>query len=220
VRRPQQSQLRARLLRARPRLSREARLRSGNQRLQPSDPARRTQRAAARQSCIAWRIKGDLERAIVDFDAAIKLDPKLAVAYHDRGTAYGLRGDNDRAIADFTAAIKLDPKNAVAFNNRGFAYRNKGETDKALADFSDAIGLDPKYQVAYFNPIAFYDRHEFDRALAGRDADVFTPPSYSVSFDNRGVSYESRRETARSRSRPRPRAPRLPGMLHRPCRRT
>jgi tetratricopeptide (TPR) repeat protein len=94
----------------------------------------------------------------------------------------------------------------VAFNNRGFAYRNKGETDKALADFSDAIGLDPKYQVAYFNPIAFYDRHEFDRALAGRDADVFTPPSYSVSFDNRGVSYESRREPDRTIQEPAPAA--------------
>ena len=49
-------------------------------------------------------MKGDLERAIADFDQAVRLDPKSAAAFNDRGTSYGMRGDNDRAIADFDAA--------------------------------------------------------------------------------------------------------------------
>ena len=49
-----------------------------------------------------YRGKGDLDRAIADFNQAITLDPKYAPTYYDRGNAYWGKGDIDRAIADFT----------------------------------------------------------------------------------------------------------------------
>jgi tetratricopeptide (TPR) repeat protein len=51
---------------------------------------------------IAYRDKGDLDRAIADFTEAIRLNPQHAVALGNRGAAYSAKGDNDRAIADFT----------------------------------------------------------------------------------------------------------------------
>src|SRR5450830_460290 len=36
----------------------------------------------------AFRIKGDNDRAIADFDAAIRLDPKYAFAFYNRGLAW------------------------------------------------------------------------------------------------------------------------------------
>ena len=44
--------------------------------------------------------KGDKERAIADFDTAIKLNPKDADVYTNRGLAYFDKGQYDRAIAD------------------------------------------------------------------------------------------------------------------------
>ena len=49
------------------------------------------------------------DRAILDFTEAIRLDPRLAAAYHNRGNAWHAKADYDKAIADYTEAIRLDP---------------------------------------------------------------------------------------------------------------
>ena len=43
---------------------------------------------------------GDLDRAIEDYGAAIRLNPSYASAFSNRGNAYSLKGDFDKAIAD------------------------------------------------------------------------------------------------------------------------
>jgi len=53
--------------------------------------------------------RGDLDRAIADYDAALKADPRLAEAHHNRGLAWRARGDRRRALADFDAALRLKP---------------------------------------------------------------------------------------------------------------
>jgi lipoprotein NlpI len=93
---------------------------------------------------LAYRDKGELDRAIADFNEAIRLEPKFAVAFNSRGFTYDRKGERDRAIADYTEAIRLDPKFAVAFRNRGRAYLYAGALPKALADFSQSSELDPK----------------------------------------------------------------------------
>ncbi len=91
----------------------------------------------------------DNDKAIAEFDEAIRLDPTLALAYVNRAAAYVRKGESDKAIADCTEAIRLDPTLAMAYGNRGGAYVNKGENDKAVADCTEAIKHDPKCAFAY-----------------------------------------------------------------------
>ena len=93
---------------------------------------------------LAYRDKGELDRAIADHTEAITLDPRFAVAFNSRGFTYDSKGERDRAIADYTEAIRLDPKFAVAFRNLGRAYLYAGALPKALADLSQSSELDPK----------------------------------------------------------------------------
>jgi tetratricopeptide (TPR) repeat protein len=44
--------------------------------------------------------KGDDDRAVADYDQALKLDPNYALAYNNRGNAYFRKKNYDRAIAD------------------------------------------------------------------------------------------------------------------------
>jgi lipoprotein NlpI len=76
---------------------------------------------------MAYQAKAQYDRAIADFDQAIRLDPKFAVAFYNRGLAFGSRAQYDRAIADFDEAIRLDPEFAFAFNARGSIYELKAE---------------------------------------------------------------------------------------------
>ena len=46
------------------------------------------------------------ERAIADYDPAIKQNPNAATSFNNRGTAYYFKRDFDRAIADFNEAIR------------------------------------------------------------------------------------------------------------------
>ena len=94
---------------------------------------------------IAYRAKGEPDRAIADFTQAIKLNPR-ASAYNTRGTAYGDKGEYDAAIADFTKAIELDPQDAKAYGNRGSAYHAKGETERAIAEYRKALSIDPTHE--------------------------------------------------------------------------
>ena len=84
--------------------------------------------SSIRRSALAYYDRGltyyeqrDYDRAVADFDTALKIDPKDAFAYYNRGIAQYGRHDFDRAIADFSQAIKLDGKIALAFHNRGNA---------------------------------------------------------------------------------------------------
>jgi tetratricopeptide (TPR) repeat protein len=125
--------------------------------------------------------KGDYDRAIADYNAAIPLDPKDPHARNDRGESYRHKSDYDHAIADYTDAIRLDPKYVHAYSNRGLAYRAKGDNDRAIADLTQAIRFDPKYAPAYYNR-GLAKRAKGD--IAGGDADIATAKQLNPKVGN------------------------------------
>lgn len=54
--------------------------------------------------------KGDVDRAIADYDEAIRVSPKCGRAYNSRGLAYQQKGDHLKAEADFAKARELGYK--------------------------------------------------------------------------------------------------------------
>ncbi|MEE8223247.1 MAG: tetratricopeptide repeat protein, partial [Alphaproteobacteria bacterium] len=58
--------------------------------------------------------EGLYDRAIAEYDQAIKLKPDYAKAYYNRGVAYMSKGLYDRAIEDYDTAIRLRPDYAKA----------------------------------------------------------------------------------------------------------
>lgn len=59
------------------------------------------------------------DKAIEDFEEAIKHNPKNDDAYKRRGNAYRRLKQYERAIEDYNMAIELNPNYADAYNNRG-----------------------------------------------------------------------------------------------------
>ncbi|MBX9825481.1 MAG: tetratricopeptide repeat protein [Xanthobacteraceae bacterium] len=53
--------------------------------------------------------KGELDRAMKDHDQAIKIDPKNALAYNNRGVAKLKKGDKEGGEADIAKAKQLQP---------------------------------------------------------------------------------------------------------------
>src|SRR3982750_642493 len=97
---------------------------------------------------IAYGKAGDYDRAIADFDAALRINPNHVRAYVNRGNANFTRRDYDRAIADFGQAIRLEPKVVAHVMSRAIAYEAKGDLARAIADYDQALKLDPNLTAA------------------------------------------------------------------------
>ena len=93
---------------------------------------------------LAYKRKGQWDRAIADFSEAIRLKPDFATAFNNRGNIYYGKGQFDRAIKDYDKAIHLKPDLAEAFGNRGNVYRKQGHFDRAIKEYDKAIHLKPE----------------------------------------------------------------------------
>jgi tetratricopeptide (TPR) repeat protein len=135
--------------------------------------------------------KGQYDRAIQDYDQAVRLDPNYANAYNNRGIAYANKGQYDRAIQEYNQGLSLDPDDAIAYNNRGNAHADKGQYDRAIQDFNQAIRLDPDYAYAYNNRGSIYNaKRQFDRAIQDFNQALRLDPDYAYAYNNRGNAYE------------------------------
>ena len=90
--------------------------------------------------------------AAKDLEAAVHINPKDFVAWHNYGDLNYSAGDfwmaNDhsnarRAVTAFTRAIALNPGSARSYMGRGWAYLAMDDQPRAGADFSTALKLDP-----------------------------------------------------------------------------
>jgi tetratricopeptide (TPR) repeat protein len=65
----------------------------------------------------AYDRKDMIDRAIGDYDMALRLDPTLSDIFNTRGELWRRKGDRPHALADFGAAIKLNPQHEAARAN-------------------------------------------------------------------------------------------------------
>ena len=93
---------------------------------------------------VAYTAKGDNDRAIADYNEAIRLDPKSRESLLNRGVAYRRQGRCDRAIADYNEAIRLDPKTPKAYNNRGARTSTRATTTEPSPITTRRSGSIPK----------------------------------------------------------------------------
>ena len=130
------------------------------------------------------------DAAIGVLDKAIKLVPKHAGAYCNRGSVKSAIKRYDAAILDYDKAIKLDPRNAAAYYNRGLVKVSIQQYDAAIADFSKAIEFAPKYVDAHFNRgLARYVLQQYDAAIADFDKAIELDPKYAGAYFYRACTY-------------------------------
>jgi len=92
----------------------------------------------------------EYQRAIEDYDHALRLDPKLADAHFNRGLSFFRLGDFAPAIEGFDQTLRLEPDAAHAYHGRGSAYARLGELARAIDEYIEALRLDPDNPTVYF----------------------------------------------------------------------
>jgi tetratricopeptide (TPR) repeat protein len=89
-------------------------------------------------------------RALREFDKAVKIDPNSFKAYFWRGRVYLKMGHYDKATADFKMVVKLKPDYARPYHNLGWLYYQKGKYEESIQYLNKAIELEPNNGWAYY----------------------------------------------------------------------
>jgi len=81
---------------------------------------------------LAYFNAGNVARAILQFQEAIKIDPTRVEGHYNLGNAYLKRSANERAIIELRKAIAIKPDLDKAYLNIGVAYINQGRYREAM----------------------------------------------------------------------------------------
>jgi Tfp pilus assembly protein PilF len=80
----------------------------------------------------AYARKGEFERSIQPFKAALSLRPDWPKAYNDLALAYLLLGKYELAIRNYNEALRLKPDYPAAINNLRIALEKQAEINEAV----------------------------------------------------------------------------------------
>ena len=156
-------------------------------------PARLVPRTAAEflASGERWFDEGEYDKAISDYNAALKLDPRLARAYVSRGRAWVQKHYRERELADIDSAISIEPRNATFRVARAESWSARGMNAPAMADYAEAIRLDPE------NPAIWVSRgnewrkdHKVNQALADYTRAIGLDPKYVPAYIARANTWK------------------------------
>lgn len=157
--------------------------------------------------------KQELDKALHEYEEAIRLDPRNGMAYFGRGAVANKKGEYDKAIASFDEAIRTDPKIAnepyykrfrlVAdllrprprnpkfeeVAGRGLHALEKGNYDQAIIAFDELIRIDPNHSEAHrWRGDASLKKNQFDKALYEYDEAIRLDPKNGMAYSGRGAA--------------------------------
>jgi regulator of sirC expression with transglutaminase-like and TPR domain len=92
----------------------------------------------------AYLRKGQYDAAIGEYNKALQINPRSAVAYYNRSVAYTSKGQYDKAVTDCSSALQLNPSDAKSYYSRGVSHWHLGSKNKAIKDLQSAAKLQHK----------------------------------------------------------------------------
>jgi tetratricopeptide (TPR) repeat protein len=150
----------------------------------------------------AYAALGDHDKAIADFDQAIKLSPRAATTYAGRADSLLAKSEAanvdrltakryiGRAIEDFSQALLLDSKLVEAIIGRGKTFMKNDEADRAVPDFDRAIRLDPNNADLFrYRGLGYRQLGDYDKAIFDYSSAIRLDPQDAKTYIDRGAVF-------------------------------
>ena len=95
--------------------------------------------------------RGELDRAVMQYQRALELAPDLVAARNRLGVTLNKRGQHGEATAQFRTALRQRPQLAYLHNNLGFSLYLQERYEEAAPALERAIELQPTFRRARMN---------------------------------------------------------------------
>jgi serine/threonine protein kinase/Flp pilus assembly protein TadD len=132
---------------------------------------------------------GSFDRAIADFNEALRTDPNLFGARFYRGMVHALARRSQEALADYAAAIQLQPNHPAPYLERAKVYIDLGAESLALSDYTEAIRLNPDAEAHLARAHLHHEMGSYDQALTDCDHALRLRPGDPAAFYLRGLTH-------------------------------
>ena len=135
-------------------------------------------------------VKGDTDRAITEFQSALKLDDSSVLAHYDLGAAYQSQGLTNQAIQEYEKATVLNPFFPEGNSNLGGYYFRTQKYDLAVKHFKQAIEAYPNFIQAHSNLGAVLNKlNRSEEAIPHLEKAIQLDPEFGVAYFNLGNAY-------------------------------
>lgn len=110
--------------------------------------------------------KGNIDKAMVEFNKAIELDDGNYKGHLWLGNSYSVKGEYEKAITEYSKLVKLKPDDSRGYSKLGLTFLLVNSDDKALEAFNHSLDFNPSDFVAH-NGLGelFYKRQFYDKAF-------------------------------------------------------
>lgn len=144
-----------------------------------------------RVQCEVWK------DSLTFWTDVIKQDPKVPIAYNNRGNEYKSKNDFEKAIPDLKEAIRLKKDYLEPYIILGDIYRTQGKSQEAMENLNYALKLKPNSPQALVNRGIVHcvlgnieeGKKDFDKAIE------YKKEMYEA-YSNRGNYYAIKRDYA------------------------
>ena len=145
-------------------------------------------------SNLAWvyRSMGRYDDSIAAAKEAIRLDPRLLIAYLNlAGIQLYQLGDVKSGLETCQQALQVDARNAAAHDCVGWAFMGKGDWAQAQAAFEKAVAFNPQDTLSRFR-LAHAHRLQghYQQAVQALEPILKIDPSDASTLYDLGVAYE------------------------------
>ncbi len=128
----------------------------------------------------AYEAGGALGAAIREYNEALRLNPRSALAYFGLGNVYLKMQNHPEAERYYLKAIEIDPSKGVFYNNLGWVYIETGRYTDAYVTISRGLTLDTERSYIYLDSLGIIEMRRGNLVQAERlfeDAAIRTPPA-------------------------------------------
>lgn len=127
--------------------------------------------------------KGQFAEAVVQYEIALKMEPKNSTAHYEMATTLMSLEKYDAAIDHAQKVIKLkDGNEGLAYTVMGTAYDIMGKPKKAIKAYEDGIKLSPNDYNLYYNlAVTQYGQKDYDKAEINLMSSIKNNPKHANS---------------------------------------
>jgi tetratricopeptide (TPR) repeat protein len=146
--------------------------------------------------------RGDYDKAIADFNEAIRLDPTLVIAYEGLAQAYEATGRYPAAIDAYRTTVAKDPVRDSAYARLGcLLLATGGATPEAEKALNQAIEINQTHAGAHACLGALYlDREHYADAIRETELAVTLNPQNVQGHLTLGIALSQTGETERAKA--------------------
>jgi tetratricopeptide (TPR) repeat protein len=138
----------------------------------------------------AKRDRRELDAALEDEQAALKLDDTSVLGHLIRGSVYLAKGNFDAAIADFGIVVQHNPDDVQAHAARAGAYIQKRNFVAAIPDLDTVVRLTPQSSAAHHQRgIAYRLAGQPERAFSDFETAVRLDPNTPIAATDLALCY-------------------------------